>query len=114
MAALTIAAWLLATFLTPPEDRKTLEAFYRKIRPGGPGWRPFARTLVDVEPDRHLGLLLLAALLAAGIVYLTLPGLGLIIFGELGRAALSLLGAAACALGVLLVMRRVGWGGIVR
>ncbi len=114
VAALTIAAWLAATFLTPPEDRKTLETFYRKIRPGGPGWRPVARTLVDVEPDRHLGLLLLAALLAAGIVYLTLPGIGLVIFGELGRAAVSLMGAGACALGVLLVMRRVGWGGIVR
>ncbi len=110
VAGLTIVAWLVATFLTRPESRETLEAFYRKIRPGGPGWRPLARAAPDVEPDRHLALQLLAALLAAGIVYLTLPGVGLLIFGDLTGAVLCLVAAAICAVGVMLVMRRVGWG----
>jgi len=30
--------WLVVTFLTPPDDHKTLEAFVRKVRPGG--WWP--------------------------------------------------------------------------
>lgn len=36
--ATTTVAWLAGTFLTPPEDEATLRAFYRKCRPGGPGW----------------------------------------------------------------------------
>ncbi|UCF18986.1 MAG: Na+:solute symporter, partial [Gemmatimonadota bacterium] len=113
VAALTIAAWLTATFLTAPEERETLLAFYERVRPGGPGWHPLAKLAPEVEPDRHLGLQLLAALLAAGIVYFTLPALGQLIFGYYGRALLSLLAAATCGLGVWLVMRRVGWGRLV-
>jgi hypothetical protein len=54
-------------------------------------------------------LLLATALLAAGIVYLTLPGVGLLIFGSYGNALACLTGAAACAFGVVMAMRRVGW-----
>ena len=35
---LTSVSWLLVTFLTRPENDETLRSFYRKIRPGGPGW----------------------------------------------------------------------------
>ncbi|NLN96583.1 MAG: Na+:solute symporter [Bacteroidales bacterium] len=35
---LTSISWLLVTFLTRPENDETLRSFYRKIRPGGPGW----------------------------------------------------------------------------
>ncbi len=114
VAALTIVAWLAATFLTAPERRETLEAFYRKVRPGGPGWSPLARAAPDVEPDPHLGLLLVAAILAAGIVYLTLPGIGLLIFGDYVSSALCFAAAVLCAAGVLVIMRRVGWGRIAR
>jgi hypothetical protein len=113
VAGLTIAAWLAATFLTAPERWETLQHFYRVVRPGGPGWRPLARRAPEVEPDRHIPLLLLAAGLAAGIVYLTLPGIGLLIFGDYSGAALCLVGAAACAFGVVMTMRRVGWDGEV-
>ena len=37
--ALTTLAWLAATYLAPPTDRRTLETFYRLIRPAGAGWR---------------------------------------------------------------------------
>ncbi len=114
VAGLTIMAWLAATFLTRPERRDVLERFYRKVRPGGPGWRPVARDCPDVSADRNLGWSVLAALFATGVVYLTLPGVGLLIFGEVGRAALALAGAAACAIVVVLLLRRVGWATFVR
>ncbi len=112
VAPLTIVAWLTATLLTAPEKRQTLEAFYRKVRPGGPGWRPLARQAPDVRPDRDLALLILAAILAAAIVYCTLPAIGLLIFKQYARSLLSLGAAVLCAAGVVLIMRRVGWGSV--
>jgi len=41
----TTLTWLVATFLTPPESPETLERFYRRVRPGGPGWRAVAARL---------------------------------------------------------------------
>ncbi|MEJ2678356.1 MAG: sodium:proline symporter, partial [Gemmatimonadota bacterium] len=114
VAALTIGTWLLVTFLTRPERPETLERFYRKVRPGGPGWRPQAAACPDVEPDRNVGVSILAALFAAGIVYLTLPGVGLIIFGQYGKATVALSGAVLCGVAVFALMRRIGWETIAR
>ncbi|MEJ2187704.1 MAG: hypothetical protein P8Z36_17585 [Gemmatimonadota bacterium] len=114
VAALTIGTWLVVTFMTRPERPETLERFYRKVRPGGPGWRPQAAACPDVQPDRNMAVSILAALFAAGIVYLTLPGVGLIIFGQYGRAALALSGAVLCAVVVFALMRRIGWETIAR
>jgi len=55
-------------------------------------------------------LLLLAALLAAGIVYFTLPGIGTLIFGDYANSVFCFAGAVTCAAGVMVLMRRVGWG----
>ncbi|HTX56880.1 MAG TPA: sodium:solute symporter family protein [Candidatus Acidoferrales bacterium] len=50
--AATTAVWLLVTFLTPPDDARTLAAFYEKIRPAGPGWRRIrAATGLPPSPD---------------------------------------------------------------
>jgi SSS family solute:Na+ symporter len=34
----TTAIWVIATFITKPESKETLQSFYKKIQPGGPGW----------------------------------------------------------------------------
>ena len=36
---ITSVVWIAVTYLTPPEDQEVLRRFYRKTRPGGPGWR---------------------------------------------------------------------------
>jgi len=38
---ITTAAWLLVTFLTPPEEEAVLQRFYEKVHPGG-WWGRFA------------------------------------------------------------------------
>jgi SSS family solute:Na+ symporter len=114
VAVLTIAAWVTATFLTRPEAPETLAAFYRKVRPGGPGWRPMAEACPEVEPDQALGASIVAAVLSAGAVYLTLPAVGLLIFGDYARAALALLGAGICGASVFVLLRRVGFERFVR
>ncbi len=37
---LTSVSWILVTIFTNPTNEETLRRFYRKIRPGGIGWKP--------------------------------------------------------------------------
>jgi hypothetical protein len=39
VVGITTVVWIVVTFITPPESAETLRKFYRKTRPGGPGWR---------------------------------------------------------------------------
>jgi hypothetical protein len=93
----TLAVWLLATLLTRPEPRERLVAFYRKIRPDGPGWGCIAVHAPEARPDGDLGRGLLCAVLGTAVVWLTLPGIGAVLFGHWAKAALCLGGAAASA-----------------
>ncbi len=97
VASLTLLLWLAATLLTRPEPREHLIAFYRKIRPDGPGWRPIAALAPETRPDRDLGRSLLCVLLGTTVIWLTLPGIGAVIFGHYGQAAGCLGGAVVAA-----------------
>jgi Na+/proline symporter len=114
VAVLTLVTWLTVTFLTRPEKTEVLEAFYARIRPGGGGWKPIAAKHPAVEVDRNLVKSIGAAFLATGVVYLTLPGMGYLLFGERGLAALSLGGAVVCGALAYLLVKSVGWEKIVR
>jgi SSS family solute:Na+ symporter len=101
VALATMALWLTATLLTRPEPREHLVAFYRRIRPDGPGWRPIAAAAPDVRPDGGLGRSVLCAVLGTTVIWTTLPAIGALIFGEHGHAAL--LGAIALAAGAAML-----------
>ncbi len=70
----TAVIWITVMYLTPPESEAILERFYRKVRPGGPGWRRF-RERTGVEPRQTLGLDLLrivaAAMVLLGLMFAT-------------------------------------------
>lgn len=106
VALLTIVVWLAITFLTRPEPMGTLVAFYRKIHPAGCGWRPVAALCPEVVPDSDLKLSVLGAFSAAMTVYLTLPGIGFVLFGHYGRAGLCFVGALVCGIVVWWILRR--------
>ena len=36
---ITSISWLVVTMITPPSSMETLQNFYKKIQPGGPGWK---------------------------------------------------------------------------
>ena len=36
---ITTISWLIVTHITPPSSMETLQNFYKKIQPGGPGWK---------------------------------------------------------------------------
>ncbi len=93
------AVWIPAMLLTPPERPETLERFYRRTRPGGPGWRR-QRAACGLAAQQDLGADLRSA--AAGIVLLLalMFGVGWLVLGFWGRAAAAsaVAGLAALAL----------------
>ena len=101
VAISTMALWLVATFVTKPAPQATLVAFFKKVRPDGPGWSPIARLTPLTKTDGTLGLSIVCSILGTVAVWLTLPGIGAVIFGEWGKAFACLAGAAA-AIAVLL------------
>jgi Na+/proline symporter len=65
-ASVTIL-WVIALFATQPETEATLNEFYRRVRPGGPGWTK-QRASTGLEPAQNLSLDLQRV--AAGILLL--------------------------------------------
>ena len=75
--------WLAVTYLTSPEPESTLEAFYRRVRPGGPGWRRISERLGYGREPIPGGALAWTNWLAGIVaVYASLFGIGKLIFGE--------------------------------
>jgi SSS family solute:Na+ symporter len=69
--------WLLVTWVTPAEPEETLAAFYRRVRPHGPGWNPVATRLgVATGASQSLRSELINAALGCVLVYTALFGVG--------------------------------------
>lgn len=82
VVAYTTLAWGMVTRLTPPTDIATLDAFYRRVRPAGPGWRPIAVRHPDIQPDVPLKTLVIDWLAGIALIYSTLFGIGQLLVGS--------------------------------
>ncbi|MFT4685191.1 MAG: SSS family solute:Na+ symporter [Neolewinella sp.] len=105
---LTTIGWLTVTFMTPPTDQATLENFYAKIHPGGPGWAPVADNLpagVVVHPDSNLTLRIGAVFIGAIGIYSVLFATGFYLYGNLTATLISSV-VAVLGIGFLWVNRR--------
>ncbi|MBW1881256.1 MAG: Na+:solute symporter [Deltaproteobacteria bacterium] len=109
-AVVVIACWLPITFLTAPDPSRPeavahLRVFYERVRPGGPGWRRVAHDVAGFSadgPTRHTALGALASMAA---IYGVLLGMGELIVGRFGLAALALVVAMVA---MLLAVREIG------
>ncbi len=107
----TTAVWLAVTFLTEPTDEKRLMEFFRRVHPGGIGWRPIAEKLPDVKADSGYGRLFVDWLCGVVMVYSALFGIGKLLFAE-WWAGTAFMAAGAIAATVLyrhLKGRSLGW-----
>jgi solute:Na+ symporter, SSS family len=100
VVAFTTIAWLVATFVTAPTSPATLDAFYRRVRPAGPGWRPVEARNPGVAPDESLAVLAGLWITGVTLVYSTLFGIGYLVLGNPMGAAIAL-GVAALAAFIL-------------
>ncbi len=101
--------WLLVTFSSPPERKEILLAFYRKVRPSAALWGEVAREATDVVPVRDGLNNLLDWAAGCVLVYMTLFGVGKLIFGETRLGLLFLAVAGAAGATIYWDLNRRGW-----
>ena len=78
-ALLTTIIWIIATFVTPPDDDVTLQKFVNKVNPGGPGWSRFTSPSSESWPVPKG---ILSMVLGCIAVYGSLLGTGQFIYGH--------------------------------
>jgi solute:Na+ symporter, SSS family len=105
----TTVVWLVFTFLTRPTDQNHLIRFYRRVHPGGIGWRKVQVLVPDVKPDANYGWLFLDWFAGIVLVYTALFGVGRILFGDyLMGVVLLLVGLVAGGV-IYWDLSRRGW-----
>ncbi|HXH81621.1 MAG TPA: sodium:solute symporter family protein [Candidatus Tectomicrobia bacterium] len=88
--AATTVVWLAVTLATPPESPERLRAFYRRARPGGPGWRAIVPA---AAADARIGAGLVQWAVGCAVVYLALFGIGHLVLGRPLAGAVAVLAA---------------------
>ena len=101
----TAAVWLTVMALTRPESDETLDAFYRRARPGGPGWRR-QRERTGLEPLQDLSTDIRSTICGILVIFGSMFAVGGALFLRWGTALAS--AATAVAAGVLLRRLRRG------
>ncbi|OLB60728.1 MAG: sodium:proline symporter [Acidobacteria bacterium 13_2_20CM_2_66_4] len=94
---ITTIAWLAVTWLTLPEPRATLVAFYERVRPYPRGWRPIAQAASIAGPPASIGRELINATLGCVLVYSALFGVGEMLLHSAAIGFILLVIAAAAA-----------------
>jgi hypothetical protein len=105
----TTVVWLAATYLTRPTDTEHLKNFYRRVHPGGVLWKPIASLVPEARGTTGFGRLLLDWLAGIALVYMSLFGIGSLIFGAFQRGILLLLIGSVAATYLHWDLNRHGW-----
>ena len=94
--AVSTVVWLGVTFATKPEPDRVLEAFYRRVRPGGPGWVRVSERAGFGRESIPGGALAWTNWIAGIVaVYASLFGIGKLVLGNLVEGLVMLAIAVA-------------------
>jgi solute:Na+ symporter, SSS family len=104
----TTVCWLVVTMLTPPEPEAHLVAFYRRVRPGGPGWTRIAALAGTGRPE-PIGSLVVDWIAGIVLVYATLFGMGTLLLLSFARSVPFFLVGAVAAAVIYRDLTRRGW-----
>jgi Na+/proline symporter len=111
--AITTAVWVTTALFTEPTERGRLVAFYRLVRPAGPGWRSVqAEAGVGPSPD-SLPQALLGWTLGTAFIYSALFGTGSFLYGRTSQALIFLAVFTVTGLWLLRLVPQL-WGSAER
>ena len=94
-AILTTIIWIVATYITPPDDERTLRNFIKKVNPGGPGWKKFYS---DKKVKWAVPHGIMSMILGCILVYGLLLGFGYYLYGNTLTSMISFIFAFISAL----------------
>lgn len=106
--------WVVVTFLTRPTDNSKLLEFYKKVHPGGAGWKPIADQLPQVEGDKGFKIMFVNYIAGCFLVLFSLFGIGRLIFGYYLSAAVFITIAMVAGFIIYHNLSRTGWEKVIK
>ena len=107
--AVTTLIWLATTLLTRPEPEKVLLRFYRRVRPSATLWKPIAEKAKEITPQRDGLFNLLNWILGCILIYLSLFGIGHLLFGRWALGIAFLTGGVLSFIWIYRNLTAKGW-----
>lgn len=107
----TTVIWVSVAYLAPATDRGKLVAFYKLVRPAGPGWDSVrAEAGVTASPD-SLPQAMLGWMLGCTFIYSALFGTGSLLYGHIGQGVVFIILFAVSGVGLLRLVPRMWQAG---
>jgi SSS family solute:Na+ symporter len=110
---ITTIVWLAVTFLTKPESKETLIAFYRRTHPSEGGWRPIAKLAPDVRPSGGGLSNLVDWICGCALIYGVLFGTGKLLLKDFTTGSILLAMGLAAGAVIYWDLSRRGWSSVV-
>ena len=109
----TTVVWLTVTFLTAPEPLDQLKEFYRRVHPGGAGWKRVAAECPEVKGDTGFGPMFVCWIASTILIYSVLFGLGKLILKDFVISSGFFVLAALMVWIIHRILSRVGWEKVI-
>lgn len=105
----SVFCWLVTTFFTDPEPTEKLHSFYKRVEPGGIGWRTVQKQLNITEKNTRFTFLFICWLLGVVMVLSFLFGTGKLLLGQASLGAALLTVALLCGFGIWKFIGKSQW-----
>ena len=106
--------WLLVTFITKPTETGKLESFYKRVHPGGKGWKVIADKLPEVKGDSGYKKLFISYISGCVLVLFCLFGFGKLIFAEYVTGIIFIGVALLAGIIVYRNLAKTGWENVTK
>ncbi|MCB0283460.1 MAG: Na+:solute symporter [Calditrichaeota bacterium] len=110
----TTIIWLLVTYMTKPENEKVLISFYKKVHPGGIGWRRIQKQLPGVDIDNDFAGLFVDWIAGVVMLYSFLFSIGSYLFLEYMQGTIYMIVCLASALLIYFHIKKRGFSSLIK
>ncbi|MBN2524600.1 MAG: Na+:solute symporter [Bacteroidales bacterium] len=114
IVAWSTIVWIVVTLLTPPSSEKKLIEFYKRIHPGGKGWKSISNKMPEVKGDTGYKTLFINYIFGCFLILFSLFGFGKIIFKEYTTGFIFLTIALVSGIVIYRNISKTGWDKVIK